>query len=256
MALKPCIALIASTLYTPEPGGTIIDKPASYVFRDYVEAVRIGGGYPFIVPLLDDPDFVPDILGYFHGLLLLGGEDVRPERFSGIPDDRLGRTDALRDSAEFTALKLALERDLPVLAVCRGLQVLNVAMGGSLIQDLPTDRPSEIDHSSSPPGEPDHYHEITFEPGSTIGAWYARPTIRVNSSHHQAIDRLGTGLRVAATAPDGIIEAVEAPDHEWVMGVQWHPERMIAQSAEQLELFEQFIAATVRRAVVSGHALG
>lgn len=255
MALKPCIALIAPTLYTPEAGGRIIDKPVSYVFRDYVEAVRIGGGYPFIVPLLDDPDFVPDILGYFHGILLLGGEDVRPEHYGGGPDDRLGRTDALRDTAEFTALKLALERDLPVLAICRGLQVLNVALGGTLLMDLPTDAPSEVDHSWAGPAAPDHYHEITFEPGSTIGKWYARPTIKVNSSHHQAIDRLGSGLRVAASAPDGVIEAVEAPGHEWVMGVQWHPERMIAQSAEQLELFEQFIAATVRRAVVTGHSL-
>lgn len=252
MALKPCIALIAPTLYTPE-GGPIIDQPASYVFRDYIEAVRTGGGYPFIVPLLDDPDFLPDILPYFHGLLLLGGEDVRPERYGQADGGRLKRSDSNRDAAEFTALQLALERDLPVLAICRGHQILNVALGGTLIQDIPTERPEAQQHHRH--GGVTPMHDITFTAGTRLASWYARDTIKVNSSHHQAIDRLAEGLIVAATAPDGIIEAVEAPGYDWVVGVQWHPERMYRQTAEQLELFEQFIAAGVRRAAVTGHAL-
>ncbi|MCG3150743.1 MAG: putative glutamine amidotransferase [bacterium] len=254
MAPKPCIALIAPTLY--QPAGPIVNAPASYVFRDYIEAVRIGGGYPFIVPLLDDPDFIPDIMGYFHGLLLLGGEDVEPSLYGGDPEDPLlGRVDAARDAAECRALTLALERDLPVLGICRGLQVMNVALGGSLIMDIPQSVPNALQHRKVAGATAAAMHDITFTPDSTMGAWYSRPTIKVNSSHHQAIDQLAPGLRVAATAADGVIEAVEAPDYDWVMAVQWHPERMLTQSAEQVELFEQFIAAAVRRAVMSGHAL-
>ncbi|MEO7994719.1 MAG: gamma-glutamyl-gamma-aminobutyrate hydrolase family protein [bacterium] len=247
---KPCIAIPVPTCYLPQ--GPIIDRPASYCFREYIDAVRIGGGYPFLLPILDDPEYARDILGYFHGLLLIGGEDVVPARYGATPHPKLQRTDAFRDEPECVYTRLALERDLPVLAICRGIQLLNVATGGTLIQDIGSQVPNSVEHTYAV-GEEPHYHEITFTPDSTIGQWYTRPTIKVNSHHHQSIDQLGSGVRVAAVAPDGVIEAVEMPEQDFVVGVQWHPERMIPQAAEQVELFEQFIAASVRRAAVSGH---
>ncbi|HYE79141.1 MAG TPA: gamma-glutamyl-gamma-aminobutyrate hydrolase family protein [bacterium] len=254
MAGKPCIAIPVPTLAAPEPGAVIIDHPASYCLRDYIEAVRIGGGYPFLLPILDDPYFLPDVMPYFHGLLLTGGADVHPARYGAAPHPQLQRVEPAQDGFELAALKLALEADLPILAICRGLQLLNVGLGGTLIQDIPSQVPNALPHGPGGVG-PDRYHEITFTPDTPMAAWYTRPTIIVNSHHHQAIDTLGEGLSVAAVAPDGVIEAVELPDREFVKAVQWHPERMIAGSAEQLELFEQFIAATVRRAALGSHAI-
>ena len=248
MAGKPCIAIPVPTLHSA-PGG-IISSPAAYCFRDYIEAVRIGGGYPFLLPIMEDPEYLPDVLRYFHGVLLIGGEDVDPGRYGANADPNLGRVDPDRDEAELRVVKLALEADLPLLAICRGLQVLNVAVGGTLLQHIPTAIPNALIHTRGG-NDPERYHDITFTPDATMKAWYTRSTIKVNSSHHQAIDQLGAGLHVAATAPDGVIEAVELPGYDFVTAVQWHPERMIAQSAEQLELFEQFIAATVRRAAVA-----
>jgi len=209
---------------------------------DYDAAVRKAGGDPWVPAIGGDPAVV---LSQVDGVLLTGGDDVDPVLFGEGPHDSYEAAEPGRDAFELELLQGALAADLPVFAICRGLQVLNVAAGGTLIQDIPSEPRSYAPHSVYPPAT-QLAHPVVVRPGSRLaellGARLSNGRCDVNSRHHQAIRRLGSGLTVTATAPDGIVEGVESPAHRFCVGVQWHPESF-HRTGEFDELFRGFVEA-------------
>src|SRR5579859_7057478 len=200
--------------------------PQQSVNRAYVWAVERAGGVPILLPVTRERDVIARYLGVVDGLLLSGGADLAPASFGARPHPKLGEVDADRDATELPLIADALSQDVPIFAICRGIQALNVALGGTLYQDLPSERPSEIAHQQKELGlARDRFsHSIRIEPGSRLNAIVGVSEMPCNSFHHQALRELGRGLVVTATAPDGVIEAVEDPMHRYLLAVQFHPE--------------------------------
>ena len=221
-------------------------QPRTGVNAAYVRAVLAAGGIPVLLLPECSPEESIDLFGECDALLLTGGEDVDPACFEEAPHPALGTVDRRRDANELALVADARARDLPILAICRGIQLLNVAFGGSLIQDLPSQRPGAIEHN--PATRRDRAaHLVTLVEGSRIGQILETTEFSANSFHHQAIDRVGEGLVVSARAPDGVIEAVESSDSlEWIIGVQWHPEEMAFTTVEDLRLFAAMVTAARR----------
>jgi putative glutamine amidotransferase len=191
---------------------------------NYARSLEGAGLVPLVVPPLTDPTRAGEILDAAGGLLLTGGEDVNPKLYGAAPHPKLGAINEQRDATELALLAAARERRLPVLAICRGIQLLNVAHGGTLYQDLPSENPSSIDHDP-PNGENARTHGVSIVAGTRLAAATGVSQMSVNSYHHQAAHRVGTGLHVTAVAPDGVIEGLEVDDPAWwVLSVQWHPE--------------------------------
>ena len=212
----------------------------------YLTAIENAGLVPLVVPPLADPDAADRILAGVDGLVLTGGEDVAPEYFGEARHPRLGTVNQMRDATEIALISAARRLRMPILAICRGIQVLNVECGGSLIQDIRAQRSDALEHDGHAGGRDEALHAVEIEDDSILALATGATRLEVNSLHHQAIDRLGDGLRVTATAPDGIIEAVESGDDWWVLAVQWHPEEMdkCAQpGAEPGPLFKAFAEA-------------
>ena len=187
----------------------------------YVRALTRAGLVPVLVAPLLDPDAACSVLDRVQGLVLSGGEDVEPARYGAEPHPKLGETDAARDAVEVALIAGAERRGLPVLAICRGLQILNVALGGTLYQDLASERPGPIDHADT-----SVRHAVRVEPRTRVHRAVEAETAMVNTRHHQAIRDLAPGLRATAWAADGVIESVEPRDTNapWTLAVQWHPE--------------------------------
>ncbi len=211
---------------------------AALTFREphkvepYAQALRAAG----IEPVLISPQ-EPGSLDGIQGLLLSGGTDVNPDRYGGTPHDANEPADDQRDELEMRLLGEALAKDVPVLAICRGMQLFNVAHGGTLIQHLNNTEFHRV--RGSDPSIP--AHEIVVEPGSRLAAILGQGPHRVNSRHHQAVERLGSGLTVTArSTPDGVIEGLERTDRRFAVAVQWHPEDQAPRDAAQRKLFEAF----------------
>ena len=209
----------------------------------YVDAVRAAGGVPVLIPLGLEEDEVRSLLARVDGLLLPGGGDVAPAAYGGDDGDPTVRDiDDLRDSAEFLLIEHALEQVKPLLAICRGLQVFNVALGGSLWEDVYHHMPGAMLHDYVNQNGRDFLaHNVTIEPDSLLARALENERSPVNSLHHQGIRRLAPGLRAVATAPDGLIEAIEVPDHPFALGVQWHPENLVANVPPMRRLFRSFV---------------
>jgi putative glutamine amidotransferase len=209
---------------------------------DYDAAVRKAGGTPW-VPVID-VDWPEDVLGQVDGLLLTGGDDIDPAFFGAEPHPSYEPAEPGRDAYELALTRRALASQVPVLAICRGLQVLNVATGGTLIQDIPSQYQGALNHAGQAGAA--MAHPVAVTPGSRLDAmlhpYAAGGPVMVNSRHHQAVEVLGEGLVVTATAPDGIIEGIEATGAAFCVGVQWHPESFV-RSHEFDAIFAAFIAA-------------
>ena len=185
--------------------------------RSYVQAVLMGGHVPVIIPDIDDPVRLRKVLKKIDILLLPGGVDVAPERYGELRSPQLGDVNMERDAFEYRILTEAVRLHKPILGICRGIQVLNVFLGGSLYQDLPSEYPdTSVIHMDAP-------HRINIERNSRLYRVLGKEKVEVNSFHHQAVKRLAPGLRVSACSPDGSIEAVEC-DSLPIVGVQFHPE--------------------------------
>lgn len=223
------------------------------IFRmevSYVQAVEAAGGVPILLP--PSGAGVAELVGLVDGIIFSGGADIRPDRYGDdyVHETTYGISD-LRDDFEFALLTAALAAEVPVLAICRGIQVLNVGLGGTLYQDVPTEYPDAIRHSQPwEVGSFEHpIHDVTLERDSLIGDLLATTTVGTNSAHHQSLKRVAPGLRVVGRSADGGIEAVEDPARPFVLGVQWHPEKMFAAHPEHLRLFAGLIAeSTAHRA--------
>jgi putative glutamine amidotransferase len=219
------------------------DSTRVRVNRAYTDAIVAAGLIPLVVPPVP-AELVPAILDVVAGLVLTGGEDIDPSYFGAVRHPATGDANDDRDRCELALAREAAARRLPTLAICRGVQVLNVALGGSLIQDLPSERGGQVDHDAAS-ARNSRVHAVDVAAGSRLGGILDTREIRTNSFHHQAVDRLGTGLCTVATSPDGAIEAVECTDRAWWMvGVQWHPEELTATPEEwDRRLFAAFADA-------------
>jgi putative glutamine amidotransferase len=175
--------------------------------------------------------------------------DVNPAHYGESPHPSLGRVDDPLDQAELTLTRWALEDHLPVLAICRGIQLLNVAAGGSLYQDLPAQVSGAFPHACSAPAYSREYraHAVHIKPGSRLAAAIGSIRCRTNSRHHQAVKDVAPGFVVTARAPDGVIEGIEHVDAPFIVGVQWHPESLSATDPQMLALFEAFVEASRRQ---------
>jgi len=191
----------------------------------YVIAIRGAGLLPLALPVLDPADAEAALDGV-AGLVLTGGEDVNPERYGSAPHPELGDTNDGRDAFEIALVEAARARALPTLAICRGIQILNVALGGTLVQDIPSGWNEPIVHDGEW-ARTARVHEVQVTPGSRLARALGTECPVVNSMHHQAIRAVAPSLATVARAPDGIVEGVEWPSDEWWMvGVQWHPEEL------------------------------
>ena len=209
---------------------------------DYLTSLEQAGAH---VRVLDaSTDLLPAALEGCDGLLLTGGVDVDPTTYGETPHPTV-ETDATRDRYELALARLAIARDLPLLAICRGVQVLNVAAGGSLIQDLPSQHPSATPHAINAPRNA-IAHDVTITPDTCLSMLLGAPSMAVNSRHHQAVKATAPGFVVSALSPDGVIEAIERPASTFCVGVQWHPENFWA-SGQFLGLFQGLVRSASRR---------
>jgi len=214
----------------------------AFVNSAYLRAVQQAGGVPVALPPQLSRASLERLGARLDGLLLTGGGDVDPALFDEAPHSTLSDVAPIRDGLEIVALHLALDRGLPVLAVCRGLQVLNVALGGSLYQDLATLHGTQTPHSQKEPRE-QPTHKVKVTPESRLARTLGVDELEVNSMHHQAIKTLGRGLTAVAWAPDQIVEGAELDDPaRFVVGVQWHPEELVGHSDEARRLFATLVA--------------
>ena len=210
----------------------------------YTNAIEAAGGAPVVLPPLAE-ETANDVLDGLDAVCLSGGPDVDPAEYGADPDECLGPTWRRLDRFELALARAADERGLPVLGICRGCQVLNVARGGDLVQHLGTaERDDPLHHRQRVRGERPA-HRIEIEPGSVLAGAVGATDLEVNSFHHQAVDTLGAGLRASAYAPDGVIEAIEDPDRPFVLGVQWHVE-LDTERPAGMALLRTFVHAAMR----------
>jgi len=221
--------------------------PASVVMNQrYYEAVAAAGAAPVLIPLLDDIDALRATYEACAGIMIPGGVDMDPGTYGEAPHERLGRVDPARDRVELQLTRWAIEDRKPLLGLCRGLQVINVAAGGTLYQDLDAQLDGAIRHDYFPTyGFDRDYvsHDVAVAPASRLRSLVDIDQLPVNSMHHQGVKRLGAGLVACAHSADGLIEAVESPNGHWMVGVQWHPEVFEANDPHTRELFRGFVRA-------------
>jgi putative glutamine amidotransferase len=243
----PLIAVTTSEVRPSQPVGATPegDPPQQEMALGlkYLRAIEAAGGIPVVVPPLRS-GAAEQLLERVAGVCLSGGPDLDPVAYGAREHERLGPTWRELDDFELALARAADARDLPILAVCRGLQALNVARGGTLHQHLPDVVGEEISHRQDEPAA-DATHWVTFTADSQLRRILGRGRTKVNSFHHQAVDQLGDRLVVTGRARDGTVESIEATDNRFVIGVQWHAECMVAR-ADQAALFRAFVEAAER----------
>ena len=215
------------------------ERERAFVYLTYVESLRKAGAIPLIIP--PQPENAAEIVEQLDGIVLAGGDDCDPSLYNEERHPKcVELMDVRRQENDLSLAKLAREKGIPTLGICLGLQMMNVASGGSLIQDIDSQVETEIQHASKP--EDRARHDVLIEQGTQLSTLLPAVECNVNSSHHQAIGRVGGGLRVTAHAPDGVVEGLEDPRHPFYIGVQWHPEDMNGEHSAT-KLFEAFLKA-------------
>ena len=240
--MRPLIGITCSRLVGGSWGAYSTGHFMDYTFDDYSRAVHASGGAPVLLPVAQDRQSLAVILERLDGLLLTGGPDINPKAYGEEPLPGLREIDAELDQMELAVTRAAMAKKLPVLAVCRGIQILNVALGGSLYQDIERQIDDSLNHLQLA-AKHVATHSISIETPSQLRAIMQRKTIWVNGKHHQAIKEVARGLIVSARAADGVIEAVEHVSHAFVIGVQWHPEGSWSQDRYSKKLFKAFVRA-------------
>lgn len=204
---------------------------------EYVESVRRAGGIPVLIP--PGEKFLRELLSVLQGIILGGGGDINPKCYGGNETETTYMVDEERDKTELALVKAILESQKPALGICRGIQVINTALGGTLIEDIPGEIGEAVKHRL-PPREPAE-HEVIVKADSRLAKILGQTRVVTASVHHQAIRKVAPGLEVVAEAPDGTIEAVEMADHPWFIAVQWHPELTSAKDPIQQRLFDALV---------------
>ena len=233
---KPLIGITAA-----HHSEEIVTFPRAY----YVESVKRAGGIPLILPLLASPEEALEVTEVIDGLILSGGGDISPRYLEEPPLRGIGNCIPARDVSELLLAKAALQQNLPVLGICRGIQVLAVAAGGRIHQDLLCQWPDSFQHSQKAPRE-SAWHDVEIPPETLLYNLLKEGKIGVNSFHHQAVSEIPPGFRQNAASPDGVIEGIENPALKFCLGVQWHPESMLDTEKHSLLLFKGFVEACVK----------
>jgi putative glutamine amidotransferase len=230
---------ITSSLTEDESG-----SPVSQIGQAYINAVQNAGGVPIIIPVGLNPAPLTDLLPRLDGLLLSGGGDIDPKRFNGQPNPKVSGVSPERDRIEFTLLEKALAAGKPLLAICRGIQVLNVAFGGDLYTHIQDQLEPALKHDWYPKFPRNKLaHTVSLKCGSKLHEIFGDDEIQVNSLHHQGISKVGKGLEATAFAPDGLVEGLEVQSAHFALGVQWHPE-CLPDDAGMQSLFRALIDAS------------
>ena len=217
-------------------------QPTIMLMQAYVNAVMQAGGVPVLIPSQIAEDGWDAVYSRLDGILFSGGGDIALEYSPGDPHPRIDGVDRARDSVELKMVRAAAADGKPFLGICRGCQVVNVALGGNLYTHIPDQLPGALDHDYPGNMRQVLVHEIKIEEGTRIAKILGEPILKVNSLHHQGIKDVASSLRVAGRSPDGLIEAVELPDHPFGLAVQWHPEWLTDQECTR-NLFRKFVEA-------------
>lgn len=217
------------------------DKEYSQVRKTYIQSVLNAGGLPLLLPVTDKEDVLDEMLDYVDALILTGGEDVHPGYYGEEPIDELGDVNDTRDIYDLALIKLAARRNLPILGICRGEQLINVAFGGTLFQDIPVQHnDTSVNHNQQVPSRiATHY--VSLLPGSVIATLTGETELVTNTHHHQAVRQVAPGFRVTAWACDSIAEAIESTDGRPIWGVQFHPEGQAMEGDTVMNRFFHFI---------------
>jgi putative glutamine amidotransferase len=237
-------------------GGVSADIPASWVMSQrYIRTLTAVGALPWMIPLVsDEPETLRGIYDELDGIFLPGGADIDPANYGEERHARCDGGDPARDLVELTFVRWAMADRKPVLGVCRGLQIVNLAAGGTLYQDLAEQMPGAIKHDYFPFGgryTRDHLsHEVVIAPDTKLAEIFGAGALKVNSMHHQGIRQLGAGLVASAVAPDGLVEGLESSDGSYLVAVQWHPEALTDNCPRTRRLFESFTEAAWNNAVL------
>jgi putative glutamine amidotransferase len=242
--MRPLIGITCSRRvvegWGPDSPGDRID----YTFEEYSKAIRHSGGGPVLIPIAQSRQTLQTILDQVKGLLLSGGPDIHPKSYHEQPLPELAEVDEDLDRMELEIARMAFQRNLPILAVCRGIQVLNVSRGGTLYQDIPAQVQDSINHLQNL-DKTIKTHTIRIEGKTILHRIFRKTEIWVNGKHHQAIKDLAPDFVISARARDGIIEAIENPSKRFVLGVQWHPEGTWEKDPYSRKLFRAFVRATL-----------
>lgn len=212
-----------------------------YINEDYVRAIEKSGGIPIIIPIESQNLSINYFLSKINGLLITGGVDINPEHYGEKPHEKIGKIINERDSLDFTLLEKALNKNIPVLGICRGMQLLNIYFGGSLYQDKSLNKNFNLNHyqNNSEPSTLGHLVKV-YEKTKLYNI-VENKNFKVNSYHHQFIKKVGKNLLISAKSSDGSIEGIETDDSRFVIGVQWHPERIYENSQESQLIFDNLI---------------
>lgn len=236
--MRPLIGIACHAEFRQDTG-----RPIYCNNRTYSHAVEYAGGIPILIPMLHDMNALETLLARLDGILFSGGVDVEPARYSEEPHQLLGRTSEELDEFELTLAQWALHEDMPLLGICRGMQLLNVALGGSLYQDLGALYPGSIEHCHHDKPRTTIIHEVFVEPGSHMEKALGASRVNANSLHHQAIKQPGKGVIITGRAEDGVAELMEVPSHRFVLAAQCHPEEIYMKENAFANLFSTFVAA-------------
>ncbi|WP_241154295.1 gamma-glutamyl-gamma-aminobutyrate hydrolase family protein [Staphylospora marina] len=214
--------------------------------RDYSDSVLKAGGLPVMIPLCTDDEVIKRFSEQLDGLILSGGGDIDPTLFEEEPHPGLGEIVPERDEMEIALVRRFVDMNKPVFGICRGCQILNVALGGDMYQDLQAQRACVIQHSQRAPRS-HASHSVQIHEGSLLHSILGKTSIKVNSFHHQAVRMVAPGMKISAKSSDEVVEAIESVSGSFVLGVQWHPECMTSSSEEAEKLFEEFVKACGKR---------
>lgn len=223
------------------------ERDSVWMLPGYLDAVVACGGLPLILPLTPGEEDAARLVDLCDGILFTGGHDVDPALYQEERLSACGPVHAGRDALEFALLQRALVVDLPVLGICRGMQFINVALGGTLYQDLPTQMAVAVSHHMTPPYDRP-WHEVSLVPGTPLYFLLKKTSLQVNSYHHQGIRELSFQLSPMAYAPDSLIEAFYHPMKRFTWGVQWHPEFLWEADADEREIMQAFVDASTKKA--------
>ncbi|WP_103104320.1 gamma-glutamyl-gamma-aminobutyrate hydrolase family protein [Brevibacillus reuszeri] len=227
---------------------TFLSEQSKYstVSRNYIDSIYAAGGLPVNIPIISNESNYDDYIQMLDGLLFTGGNDIAPYYFGENPVRELNSMSSIRDEYEFSLFKAAYEKNMPIFGICRGIQLINVAMDGSLYQDIYSQCPGTLGHSPEHTASDEFYHAVQIKVDTQLYEIFGEERIFTNSFHHQSVKKLGNNLIATAYSEDGIVEAIESTEDRFLLGVQWHPECMTKRHPMFLKLFRAFVEASVQ----------
>lgn len=227
---------------------TFLSEQSKYstVSRNYIDSIYAAGGLPVNIPIISNESNYDDYIDMLDGLLFTGGNDIAPYYFGENPVRELNSMSSIRDEYEFSLFKAAYEKNMPIFGICRGIQLINVAMDGSLYQDIYSQCPGTLGHSPEHTASDEFYHAVQIKVDTQLYEIFGEERIFTNSFHHQSVKQLGNNLIATAYSEDGIVEAIESTEDRFLLGVQWHPECMTKRHPMFLKLFRAFVEASIQ----------